>query len=123
MLATASNRTRAPKAVHWSQIADQRLSRLRHEGESMRSIARAFGLSRTSVTERARQLGLDIPARSAAIAKPAEAQPDPQREPMPAGHPVSWGLLIEGTCLEGSPYTPPLSPLIRAATRDGGRAL
>ena len=27
---------------------------------------------------------------------------------MPAGHPVSWGALVAGTCLEGTPYPLPV---------------
>ena len=24
------------------------------------------------------------------------------REPLPAGHPIAWSVLVEGTCLEGT---------------------
>ncbi len=31
-----------------------------------------------------------------------------ERSPLPAGHPISWRLLIDGTTLEGSPYPYPV---------------
>jgi hypothetical protein len=32
---------------------------------------------------------------------------DPAREPLPAGHPLSWGLITAGTLLEGGRYPMP----------------
>ena len=32
------------------------------------------------------------------------AAEDPNRDPLPAGHPRSWDILVRGTCLEGVPY-------------------
>lgn len=39
------------------------------------------------------------------------------REPLPAGHPITWGVLTDGTVLEGAPYDyrPPYSPLAMLA--------
>ncbi len=102
-----SNRIRSITAIQWTPIADQRLTRLRTEGASMRFIAKAFGLSRSSITERARRLGLNIPTKPVLLPKPPKAETDPGREPLPAGHQISWGLITAGTCLEGAPYTPP----------------
>lgn len=41
---------------------------------------------------------------------PTEAEPEQaaEREPLPAGHPVSWGALIAGTLLAGTPYPLPV---------------
>ncbi len=36
---------------------------------------------------------------------------DQERDPLPAGHPATWGLLTNGTCLEGAPYVIPANPL------------
>lgn len=108
-----TDRTRFPKSLQWTPVADQRLLKYRQDGESMRSIARAFGLSRTTVTDRARALGLEIPAKPRAADKPAVVMTDHQRDPLPPGHPISWGLLIAGTSLEGNPYTPPQPPRAR----------
>jgi hypothetical protein len=38
---------------------------------------------------------------------PDPDRPDPNRDPLPAGHPVSWSLLTAGTCLQGTPYACP----------------
>jgi hypothetical protein len=35
------------------------------------------------------------------------------RQPLPAGHPVSWGAITKGTVLEGTAY--PAPPMTRAA--------
>lgn len=29
---------------------------------------------------------------------------DRDEYPLPAGHPVTWGAIVAGTCLEGKPY-------------------
>lgn len=43
---------------------------------------------------------------------PAEDEPGvasaDEREPLPPGHPVSWGALTAGTLLEGVPYPLPV---------------
>ena len=109
MSAVSSNRIRSVVALQWTPIADQRLARMRHDGASMRAIARAFGLSRSSITDRARRLGLEIPSKPQPIPRPSAVENDLTREALPAGHPISWGLLTQGTCLEGSAYSPPLS--------------
>lgn len=46
------------------------------------------------------------------------------REPLPAGHPVTWGLLTDGTVLEGAPYDyrPPYPLLPMLARFVGDRA-
>ncbi len=30
------------------------------------------------------------------------------RPPLPAGHPLTWGLITSGTCLDASPYPFPV---------------
>jgi hypothetical protein len=32
----------------------------------------------------------------------------PERPPLPAGHPASWGAITQGTLLEGAPYPFPV---------------
>jgi hypothetical protein len=90
----------------WTQLADQRLARMREQGASLRTMARAFGLSRSVITARARMIGLEIPNRPVPAQRPAAELPD-ARESLPAGHPISWELITRGTSLEGNPYTPP----------------
>ena len=35
---------------------------------------------------------------------------DPSRDPLPAGHPRSWGVITSGTLLEDTPYPLPVFP-------------
>ncbi len=35
--------------------------------------------------------------------------PDGNRDPLPAGHPITWALITAGTCLDGSPYGLPVT--------------
>jgi len=93
--------------ITWTAHADQKLAKMREHGISMRCMARAFGLSRSVITARARALGLEIPTRPAPVAQKASLLPDWGRDPLPAGHDLTWGLITQGTCLEGSCYTPP----------------
>jgi len=87
-----------PLKLLWTEASDARLRRLRAEGETWDAIAAALGVSRWTVIERGRRVGARKP--------PPEHRPtiDLAREPFPAGHPVSWGALNEGTVLEGAPY-------------------
>ncbi len=32
---------------------------------------------------------------------------DSTRDPLPAGHPFTWSLITNGTCLDGAPYVMP----------------
>lgn len=34
----------------------------------------------------------------------ARTDDDPKRNPLPAGHPATWGLLTAGTVLDGAQY-------------------
>lgn len=46
--------------------------------------------------------------RAAGVPKTSRPQEEePNREALPAGHPVTWGLLTEDTALEGTPCRPP----------------
>ena len=40
------------------------------------------------------------------MAEPAHSKPN-ARPPLPAGHPESWGLITQGTCLDGVPWPGP----------------
>lgn len=101
----------------WTQQADQRLAKMREQGTSLRCMARAFGLSRSVITARARMIGLEIPGRPAPAPKSTGELPD-NRDPLPAGDPISWGLITRGTSLEGSQYTPPQPVRGRAVRQD-----
>jgi hypothetical protein len=66
---------------------------MRGDGASWAAISRALGLSRNTVIERGRRLRAAAPVR---VAVPVAERPeidDPNRPPLAAGHPLTWGLL------------------------------
>jgi hypothetical protein len=48
------------------------------------------------------------PGRQARAGRGAGAIDDPDRLPLPPGHPRSWDLLTAGTLLAGAPYPYPV---------------
>ena len=82
-----------PKKLVWTDAQDATIKRLRTEGATWDIIATLLHLTRWTVIERGRRIG----------ARPPPSD-DPDREPLPAGHPRSWDILVRGTCLEGVPY-------------------
>lgn len=94
-----------PAPLIWTAPRDGLLRGLRAEGRSWDAIAGALGISRWAAIERGRAVGAQKP--------PAPPRPPPGmslwREPLPAGHPVSWGAITAGTVLDGMdyPWPPP----------------
>jgi hypothetical protein len=95
-----------PEKLHWSEAADTVLRRARAEGCSWDTIAAVLGVSRWTAIHRGQRIGARRPPPDPVPAD-LDPKPDPFRPPLPAGHPVSWGLLTAGTCLEGTPYPEP----------------
>jgi hypothetical protein len=97
--------------VSWSAQADVILTRMKLDGLSLRAMASACGLSRSAVATRVAQLGLTLPRRPVMTkANPnatAKSAIDVARPPLPAGHPISWALITQGTSLEGAEYERP----------------
>ena len=91
-----------PQKLHWSEATDTVLRRARAEGHTWDSIAELLGVSRWTVIDRGRRIGARRP--------PPDFTPKPDlfRPPLPAGHPHSWGLINQGTCLHGVRYPPPV---------------
>ena len=88
-----------PKKLVWTDAQDSTLKRLRAEGATWDTIALLLKLTRWTVIERGRRIGARPPPTD--FIPPPE---DPNRDPLPAGHPWSWDGLVRGTCLEGAPY-------------------
>ena len=86
----------------WDAARDRRLRALRWEGTTWEEIAQAMDIGRYTVLERGRRLGA---RRRQPPRVEVEAADRPCR---PAGHPVTWGLLVTGTVLEGSAYPYPV---------------
>ena len=64
--------------------------------------AEALRLSRSTIIERGRRIGARAPPPE--FIPPPE---DPQRDPLPAGHPRTWGAMNAGTVLADTPYPLP----------------
>ena len=97
-----------PIRREWSLTDDNRLLAMRAEGMEWSALALAFHATRNSVIARhnriLRRRGL---ARGPAIGgekRRHSAGPAERKEPLPPGHPVTWGAITAGTLLEGSPY-------------------
>jgi hypothetical protein len=83
-----------PEARVWSELADRTICEMRNEGATWAAIGRTLGLSRNTVIERGRRLRAQAPARVVAVQEKPVSD-DPNRLPLRAGHPITWGLLTE----------------------------
>jgi hypothetical protein len=92
-----------PKRIVWTEVQDMKIRRMRAERASWDIIAIAVGVTRWTVIERGRRLGARLPPHD--FEPPAE---DPERSPMPPGHPETWGVIIRGTSLDGMLYPIPI---------------
>lgn len=83
-----------PKARAWTEAADCMIRTMRSEGSTWAEIGRALGLSRNTVIERGRRLRADAPVRPVVVQEKPVSD-DPNRLPLRAGHPITWGLLTD----------------------------
>ena len=83
-----------PQARCWTATADKVIKTMRADGQTWAAIGRSLGLSRNTVIERGRRLCAHAPKREV-IATPKPVSDDPNRAPLPAGHPLTWGLLTD----------------------------
>jgi hypothetical protein len=91
-----------PRKTVWTDGQDAQIRRLRTEGASWDVIAQALSLARWTIIERARAIGAEQrPAN--AVRVPDESG----REPLPAGHAESWGVINRCTSLEKVPFRTP----------------
>lgn len=81
-----------PHARQWTEAADAVICEMRGGGETWAAIGLRLGLSRNTVIERGRRLRAAAPVK-AAVMKEDRLLEDPHRGPLPAGHPLTWGLL------------------------------
>ena len=91
--------------IHWTDAMNARLDRGYANGDGQETIARDVGVSRSAVITQAMRLKL---VKGAPVAPIPAAAPNPtrHREPLPPGHPETWGLLTAGTSLAGEAYAP-----------------
>jgi|GEM_PF-660117 len=88
-----------PQPAAWTPCRDAALRAARADGLRWHDVAIRLGVSRWSAVERGRKIGVPRP-----IAPARPIPEDPNRPPLPAGHPHSWGALVAGTLLDGVPY-------------------
>lgn len=102
----------APHSVtrNWT---DAEIGRLRRAGGLISStvLALEFNCCRSAVLDKERKLGIRRQKREARGRTPVTKSkyyavpPFPRDEqPLPAGHPETWGLLTRGTVLDGTPW-------------------
>ncbi len=82
-----------PQARQWTKTADVTIHQLRGLGATWAQIGHTLGLSRNTVIERGRRLRAEAPARAMPPVAKTDPTDDPNRGPLPAGHPLTWGLL------------------------------
>jgi hypothetical protein len=90
-----------PLARQWTKQADATICGMRNGGATWAEIGRRLGLSRNTVIERGRRLRAEAPARTVAPVAEEVALDDPNRGPLRAGHPLTWGLLTREPFPEG----------------------
>ena len=100
-----------PAPLVWTESRDAILIELRAEGRSWDSISALFGISRWAAIQRGRLVGACKPELPAL----RRDSTDSGREPLPAGHPVSWGAITIGTLLAGLPYPAVAAPAAQPA--------
>lgn len=69
-------------------------------GVTRADVARELGMSSWAVSERMTRIGHRPEATVAGTVI------DLGRDPLPAGHPVSSGAIVAGSCIEGQEYRP-----------------
>jgi hypothetical protein len=90
--------------VRWTADLDARLVMLRSGGMTWDRIADSMQLGRNTVLERGRKIG----ARKMPQPRPIVIEEARDRPARQAGHPLTWGLINEGTVLEGEAYPFPV---------------
>jgi hypothetical protein len=95
-------RKRGP--IEWTAARDAAIRRRRADGRGYPAIAAELGLSNNTVAEH-----IDCAQQRAGLRQPGT---NLDRPPLPAGDPVSWGLLLALTPSLGNLPYPPYRPLI-----------
>jgi hypothetical protein len=99
----------------WTAERDALIRQRRAQGRSYPAIAAELGLSPTSVARHAiRALGLPaIIGRAQRLAVLRKLLTEDNRQPLPPGDPISWGLLLSLTPSLGNIRYPRYRPLLR----------
>jgi hypothetical protein len=91
-----------PRKSVWTEGQDTQIRRLRTEGANWDVIALVLGLTRWTIIERSRVLGVERPPANAVA-----FMDESDRPPLPAGHAESWGAINRGTSLDNVAFRIP----------------
>jgi hypothetical protein len=84
------------RGINWTPAMDAMLVRMRVEGAPVEIIAAALGgrISRNAIVNRLDRLRMPTGHKFRAIhVQPVGAEIDLDRDPLPAGHPSTWGAI------------------------------
>jgi hypothetical protein len=95
------------KPIDWTDEMDATILRMRRHAGTWTAIAAALKVSEQAVKTRGHNV-LGLPARKAAPPPAAKMLDHQAREPLPAGHPIAWDAITEGTTLAGARYPHPV---------------
>jgi hypothetical protein len=93
-----------PSPRTWTAEQDATIRRMCASGSTYAKIGIALGINRNTIIERCRKLRVSPekhPNRCAVPANGVDLSDDPNRRVLPAGHPVTWGLLMPGVMWPG----------------------
>ena len=89
-----------PSPIKWTEYRDDIIRDGRENGTTWDGIAAQLGFTRYAIIERAKAIGVWEMVARATPQKAAERS----YEPLPPGHPASWGAITRGTWLDGAEY-------------------
>lgn len=92
-----------PRRIAWTSEKDATIIAMRGAGGTWDRIAAELAHDRWTIIERGKKIGATLP-----VPEPEEPETGLTREAYPAGHPVTWGAIIAGTCLVGIAYPHPV---------------
>jgi len=90
--------------IVWSDQMLEKIFNLVPTGMSWDDIADVVGVSRHAVSDKAAEFSELLAKRAKAKNSEIQVQHRPA-EPLPPGHPITWGLITAGTSLEGAAYS------------------
>jgi hypothetical protein len=94
----------------WTNEQDDTIRRMRAEGSTWKQIAQAFGVNIDVLRFHAGKIGASL-GTVQMFAKRERTWGGPNRNTLPAFHPITWGILVQQTpSLQNTLYKPRNSP-------------